>query len=50
MKAHVAFIIPKDIRESMPVEDTVVLCPMKQELKLPSASMSNAGSEGIPRL
>ena len=51
--------IPKDIRESMPVEDTeaddMMLtsdaeCPEKQELKLPSASMSNAGSEGIPRL
>lgn len=51
--------IPKDIREFMPAEDIeakdVMLtsdaeCPEKQELKLPSASISNAGSEGIPRL
>ena len=51
--------IPKDIRESMPVEDieaeNVMLtsdaeCPKNQELKLPSANISNAGSEGIPRL
>ena len=51
--------IPKDIRESMPVEDieaedvklaSDAECPKKQELKLPSANISNVGSEGIPRL